>query len=284
MSTVRSDKGNPVRHARPSTALRIDSGGHPGWTGKNWIPALRLYSGHAFAGMTVGAIFRSASSRHVLNLLSAVAALLLVALAASFSASLGAEGANLDDLAKVLADAQKDTNTRMEAAIKLGQAKNPKYLQFLTEALKDSDKAIRWTAAEALWEMGDKKAVPALIDYLEKGEAYEWGKVVTMNALGSLKDPQAIDPLILVLESPNPFLRRSAAVALFTIGDQRAIPALIGLLKDEQGFIQRIAQNFLVEMTKDKMTGDTPAEYDEWSKWYQANGQRLKFEGAKGAK
>ena len=27
--------------------------------GKNWIPA--------FAGMTVGAIFRSASSRHVLN-------------------------------------------------------------------------------------------------------------------------------------------------------------------------------------------------------------------------
>jgi hypothetical protein len=34
MSTVCSDKGKPVRHARPSTALRIDSGGHPGWTAK----------------------------------------------------------------------------------------------------------------------------------------------------------------------------------------------------------------------------------------------------------
>lgn len=215
--------------------------------------------------------------------LSAVAALVFIALAA-FSSSFGAEGANLDDMAKILADAQKDTNTRMEAAIKLGLAKNPKYLQFLTEALKDSDKAIRWTAAEALWEMGDKGAVPALIEYLEKGEAYEWGKVVTMNALGSLKDPRAVDPLIGMLESVNPFLRRSAAVALFTIGDQRAIPALIGLLKDEQGFIQRIAQNFLVEMTKDKMTGDTPAEYDEWSKWYQANAQRLKFDGPKGAR
>ena len=67
-----------------------------------------------------------------------------------------------------------------------------------------------------------------------------------MNAMASFKDPQAVEPLILVLESPNPFLRRSAAVALFTIGDQRAIPALIGLLKDEQGFIRRIAQNFLV--------------------------------------
>ena len=218
------------------------------------------------------------------DLLSAVAALLWVALATPFSTSLGAEGANLDDLAKVLADAQKDTNMRMEAAITLGQAKNPKYLQSLTEALKDNNKAIRWTAAEALWEMGDTKAVPALIEYLEKGEAYEWGKVVTMNALASFKDPQAVEPLILVLESPNPFLRRSAAVALYTIGDQRAIPALIGLLKDEQGFIRRIAQNFLVEMTKETMTGDTPAEYEEWSKWYQANGQRLKFDGAKGAK
>ena len=210
----------------------------------------------------------------------ALAVLLFVACAAAFSLALGAEGANLDNSAKILADTQKDTNTRMEAAMTLGQAKNPKYLQFLTEALKDSNKAIRWTAAEALWEMGDKKAVPALIEYLEKGEAYEWGKVVTMNALASLKDPQAVEPLIRVLESPNPFLRRSAAVALFTIGDARAIPPLIELLKDEQGFIQRIAQNFLVEMTKDKMTGDTPAEHDEWSKWYQANAHRLKLDGA----
>ncbi len=210
-----------------------------------------------------------------------MAAVILMAVAAAFSFSFGAEPTELDDFAKVLADAQKDTNTRMEAALKLGQAKNSKYLQLLTDALKDSNKAIRWTAAEALWEMGDKKAVPALIEYLEKGEAYEWGKVLTMDALASLKDPQAVNPLIRMLESANPFLRRSAAVALFTIGDDRAIPALIGLLKDQQGFIQRIAQNFLVEMTKDKMTGDTPTEYDEWIKWYQANSHRLKLDGPK---
>jgi hypothetical protein len=49
MSTVCSDKGNPVRHARPSTALlRIDSGEHPGWTAKELDSA--------FAGMTVGTI------------------------------------------------------------------------------------------------------------------------------------------------------------------------------------------------------------------------------------
>lgn len=218
------------------------------------------------------------------DLLASAAMLLLVAWVANLTPISAADAPNLDEAAQVLADTKIDTNTRMEAAIKLGQAKNPRYLQFLIEALKDSDKAIRWTAAEALWEMGDQGAVPALIEYLEKGEAYEWGKVITMNALASLKDPRAVEPLIRMLESANPFLRRSAAVALFTIGDERGIPALIGLLKDEQGFIQRIAQNFLVEMTKDKMTGDTPAEYDEWSRWYQANAQRLQVDRTKVAR
>ncbi|MDH3445307.1 MAG: HEAT repeat domain-containing protein [Deltaproteobacteria bacterium] len=206
--------------------------------------------------------------------------LLFFALAAAFSPVFGAAQPGLDDLARLLADTAGDTNMRMDAARKLGEAKDSKYLQNLTDALKDDNKAIRWTAAEALWEMGDKRAVPALIAYLEKGEAYEWGKVVTMNALGSLKDPQAVAPLIRMLESRNPFLRRSAAVALFTIGDHRTIPALIELLKDEQGFIQRIAQNFLVEMTKDMVADETPMEYQQWVKWFEANAKRLELGGA----
>jgi len=192
-----------------------------------------------------------------------------------------AEAPELDQLAKIVADAKADTNMRMDAAIKLGQTKDSKYLQLLTDALKDSNKAIRWTAAEALWELGDKRAVAALIEYLEKGEAYEWGKVITMNALASFKDPRSIGPLIKVLEHPNPFLRRSAAVALYTIGDDRAIPALIGLLKDDVGFIQRVARNFLVEMTKDRMKDEPPWEYDEWARWYQTNSHLLRIGGAR---
>ncbi|MBI4522568.1 MAG: HEAT repeat domain-containing protein [Deltaproteobacteria bacterium] len=216
-----------------------------------------------------------------IDLRAVLIAIVMLAIAAGVSGSFGAEQPGLDDWAKILADGKLRSEPRVEAARKLGEAKNSKYLEVLTEALNDSNKAIRWTAAEALWELGDKRAVPALIKYLEKGEAYEWGKVVTMNTLASFKDPQAIGPLTRVLESPNPFLRRSAAVALFTIGDDRAIPALIGLLKDEQGFIQRIAQNFLVEMTKDKVNGETPMGYDEWAMWYKANSHRLKIDGAK---
>jgi HEAT repeat protein len=204
-------------------------------------------------------------------------ALVLLAIAGVAFRAFGADEPGAEHWAKILADGKLRSEPRVEAARKLGVAKSGKYLEVLTEALDDSNKAIRWTAAEALWELGDKRAVPALIKYLEKGEAYEWGKVVTMNALASFKDPQAVDPLVRVLQSENPFLRRSAAVALFTIGDERAIPPLIGLLKDEQGFIQRIAQNFLVEMTKNKMTGETPDDYDEWMKWLQRNSNRLKL-------
>lgn len=211
----------------------------------------------------------------------ALAAVALLAFAAVGRPVLGAESSDLDRAAKLLADSKADTNERMAAAKKLGQSKNGKYLQVLTAALKDDRKAIRWTAAEALWELRDKRAVPALIEYLEKGEAYEWGKVITMDALGSFMDPRAVDPLIRMLQSHNPFLRRSAAVALYTIGDDRAIPPLIELLKDEQGFIRRIAQNFLVELTKERMTDEPPMEYDEWVKWYQSNSHRLRIEGAR---
>jgi HEAT repeat protein len=207
--------------------------------------------------------------------------LLLLALAFAASPSFAADEPGAEHWAKTLADGKLRSEPRVEAARKLGEAKNGKYLEVLTEALSDSNKAIRWTAAEALWELGDKRAVPALIKYLEKGEAYEWGKVVTMNALASFKEPEAVEPLIRVLQSQNPFLRRSAAVALFTIGDERAIAPLIGLLKDEHGFIQRIAQNFLVEMTKSKMTGDTPGDYQEWMKWFQSNSDHLKLNGKK---
>lgn len=219
--------------------------------------------------------------RKKVGLFWALTAIALLTVAAVERPLFGAEPPDLDQSARLLADAKADTKARMEAAKKLGQAKDSKYLQVLTEALTDNHKAIRWTAAEALWDLRDPRAVPALIEYLEKGEAYEWGKVITMDALGSFKDPRAVEPLIGVLQSRNPFLRRSAAVALFTIGDDRAIPALIELLKDEQGFIRRIAQNFLVEMTREKMTGEPPMEYSEWVKWYQSNSHRLRIEGRK---
>lgn len=194
---------------------------------------------------------------------------LLFTIMTSLSPSFAAEPPNPARWAKVLADGKADTLMRMDAAKRLGEAKDPNYLNSLTEALKDGNKAVRWAAVEALWNLGDKRAVPALIEYLEKKRAYEWGKILTMNALGSLGDPRAVDPLLRMLKSENPFLRRSGALALVRIGDEKAIPGIIGLLKDEQGWLQRLAQDLLVELTRGKITAEPPRGYEAWVKWYQ---------------
>lgn len=196
----------------------------------------------------------------------------------SLSPSFAAEQPNLDRWAKVLANGKADTLMRLDAAKKLGEAKDPNYLNSLTEALKDGNKAVRWAAAEALWNLGDKRAVPALIAYLEKKKAYGWGQILTMNALGSLKDPRAVDPLLRMLKSENPFLRRSAALALVKIGDEKAIPGIIGLLKDEQGWLQRLAQDLIVELTGEKVPAELPRGYEAWVKWYQGSAGHLKIE------
>ena len=188
---------------------------------------------------------------------------------------------DLAALAKTLADGAADHGQRLEAARKLGEAKNPEYLAPLIAALKDSNKALRWAAVEALWDIGDKRAVPALIAYLGKGEAYDWGKVLTMNALGAMRDPQAVDPLLKVLQSPSPFLRRSSALALARLGDDRAITGIIELLNDEQPWLQRTAQEILVDLAKDRLAGDIPSGYDEWRKWREADLRRPKIEGGK---
>jgi len=205
----------------------------------------------------------------------------LLAVLESPSVLLPAEKENFDGWAKVVADTKADTAVRIEAARKLGETKNTKYLQVLADQLKDGRKAMRWAAAEALWDLGDKRAVPHLIEYLGKGEAYEWGKVVTMNALASLGDRAAVEPLLKVLEAGNPFLRRSAALALVRFGDDRAIGGLIKLLKDEEGWLQRLAEGLLVELAKGQIQGEIPRGYEEWLKWHESNARYLKIQGVK---
>lgn len=203
----------------------------------------------------------------------------LLAAMLGLSPSYAEEKSQSDQWAGILADAEADTLERIEAAKKLGEAKDPKVLKALTRALKDDKKAVRWSAVEALWNMGDRKAVPFLIDYLDKGETYVWGKILTMNALGSLGDPRAVDSLLRKLKSENPFLRRSAALALMQIRGKKAIQGIIGLLNNKEGWLKRLARRLLLELTEGKITGEPPKGYEAWMEWYRSRGQHLRIKG-----
>ena len=94
------------------------------------------------------------------------------------------------------------------------------------EALKDKDTIVRQIAASALGRMGDKSAVPALIDALNN------------NVI-------------------------SAAEALGHINDKRAIPALMRALENPQRYIRRYAYEALEKMTKQNFGSDA-AKWREW--------------------
>lgn len=73
-------------------------------------------------------------------------------------------------------------------------------------------------------------------------------------ALGELKDPRGVTPLISALEDQNHFVRREAAKSLGHLGNERAIPALIQALKDNDRASREGAAEGLADM-KEKALG-----------------------------
>jgi tetratricopeptide (TPR) repeat protein len=87
--------------------------------------------------------------------------------------------------------------------------------------------ATRASAADALWYIGDRRAVPAMIEALEDPSLKVRG--FAASGLGDLRDPAAVDPLLSLfaeLEDNREETKARIADALGKLGDPRAIPAL----------------------------------------------------------
>ena len=122
----------------------------------------------------------------------------------------------------------------------------------LIQALKADAMGTRWNAALLLGELGDKSAVPALMESAEK-DANLRVRRRAIEALGKLGDQAALPVLIAALKDDDRFVRRDAARALGALGDKSAVPELIVLLQDSEGFVRRDAARAL------GVLGDTSA-------------------------
>jgi HEAT repeat protein len=100
----------------------------------------------------------------------------------------------------------------------------------LAAAMHDPDADVRWEAANALGEIKDPRAVPALLEAL-RAKDLQWHAAL---ALGEIKDPRAVDPLIAALQNKDPEFREQVSSALGEIKDPRADAALIAALKDPE--------------------------------------------------
>lgn len=174
-------------------------------------------------------------------------------------------------LARILRDSA-DTVERMAAAQALGQSHSPLALTALLDALKDERIAVRWSAVEALGQLGNREAVPHLIKLLHKEEAYRWNRRLVVNALGNLRDRRAVPALLELLKDDDEFLRKITLFALKKIRDPKAFLPMVAMLRDREPWVRRTAQRLLSEWTQGLHAGLPPRDPAGWKRWFEETG------------
>jgi HEAT repeat protein len=117
-------------------------------------------------------------------------------------------------------------NSAIEALVHIGSAA----VDILLMSLDTPDADVRKFIVDILGDIKDSRAVPVLIENLEK-DPDENIRVSSAEALGKIKDRRAVDPLIACLmQYDQIWLDYAAAEALGEIGDERALGPLIAAL------------------------------------------------------
>ncbi|MDD1653107.1 MAG: HEAT repeat domain-containing protein [Methanomicrobiales archaeon] len=105
----------------------------------------------------------------------------------------------------------------------------------LVRALGHRDTEIQLRAARALGTMGTE-AVDTLIRALETDDRDLRLGVIT--AMGEIRDPAVLDPLLPLLHDRSNEVRWAAALALGQLGDPEAVPLLVRSLRDPDRYVR----------------------------------------------
>jgi beta-lactamase regulating signal transducer with metallopeptidase domain len=133
-------------------------------------------------------------------------------------------------LMEALKDTDKDVReTAMHALV---QMRDPRVFEPLVQALKDASADVREQAAFGLGQLRDARAIDPLSGALKDQNASVREQAVF--ALGQLRAAATIDAIASVLHDASADVREQAAFALGQIRDRRAVEPLISVLKDEK--------------------------------------------------
>jgi HEAT repeat protein len=108
------------------------------------------------------------------------------------------------------------------------------------------DEKVRLAAAGALGDIGDARALDPLVAVLQDPDPLV--RAVAASALGRIGDARALDPLVAVLQDPDPSVRQAAVHALGKMGDARAVKPLTKVLKDHSHEVQQSAVEALMKL------------------------------------
>jgi HEAT repeat protein len=123
-----------------------------------------------------------------------------------------------------------DPQMRQFVAYLLGQARDPRAIEPLIDALQDEHVGVRGAAANALGNIGDSAAIPYLQPLLRHAnpQLVVWA-AFALTKLGR----DSFSVLETTLQSEDVDVRRSTILAFQQLGDQRAIPLLLELSDDQ---------------------------------------------------
>ena len=124
----------------------------------------------------------------------------------------------------------EDWGIREDAAMALGQFQDPRSVQPLIRSLRDSDRSVREAAAASLTTLG-QPAVLSLGFCLNDPNLQV--QETAASILATIADEQVFEPLLSALLNPNWIVRMSAAKGLTRLKDPRAIDTLIVVLQDK---------------------------------------------------
>ncbi|MCC6968235.1 MAG: HEAT repeat domain-containing protein [Nitrospira sp.] len=147
----------------------------------------------------------------------------------------------VDVLLKLL----RDWDVRKSAIVALGKIRDERVLDPLMQQLRNDE--FMEDATDALVNLGEP-ALPGLIKALKDKE--ELVRKQAVIALGRIKSPEAIDPLIEMLQNKDWFTRLTAAAALEAIGDERGREAIKPLLKDTDMVVKMRVERILAKWKK----------------------------------
>jgi HEAT repeat protein len=162
--------------------------------------------------------------------------LMLVSVVASLIACQATQKRSLDILAEDLTAGSGIT--RHSAVVELEKSNDPKAIGILINALSSNpDWQVRSRVAEALGKLKDPRAVEPLISALWDVPGARYQAIV---ALGKLKDSRAIAPLIGILENEgNAAIRESIIKSIGEIRDPKGIPSLLAKLRNGEEPLER---------------------------------------------
>lgn len=136
---------------------------------------------------------------------------------------------------------------------KKGKAKKekPSFESLVKDALENEDASEREDAIIALGESKNKKAIEVISNALSN-DPNEDVRLSAIDSLLEIGDKSVVEPLAMALKDVDPWVRESAVEALGEIGGESAIEYIRDALTDEDGSVRELAQEILDELNAKK--------------------------------